>query len=1229
MNFRTLDSATGEIARFDLTSLTRPLPALHILTNQQLTTLLTASGTGGIQFAGSQAVTRWHADPTCDALGYFFYVRDLETGKSWSLGYQPTCVLPDEYQVSLTPGTFDLMRLDGNIASQLEVCVSPTHNFDLRRITLTNRTQETRTLELTSYAEIVLHTPQADRGHPAFSKLFVETQALDGEMLLAHRRPRGSNESTLFACHFMIDDNNGHSQAELETSRSHFIGRGRSLQNPAALVSVNPLSGSVGSVLDPVFSLRKSLVLAPGETAQITFALGADRVRANLLEGAESLRKGAAIQETFENADNSAIDRLIENGLSPTDFPQLLEMASRRLIGRTDFCATASAPSWNGHPSPNSASGTAGVGADPLLADYLTRLGISAAAEAIAGIETFPDLPPVSSSNLKPRTVQKLALGVLEETLLQDNGIGGFSADGREYVMRLRPQGDGTLQLPPLPWNNVVSNPYFGFIASETGSGYTWSGNSRLNRLTPWQNDPVCDPHSEAFYLRDEETGEFWSLTPGPRPQLATHEVRHGWGYTLFRHTSEQLEQEVLQFVPREDPVKISRVRITNHADHPRRLSLFGYVQWDLSDGQHFSPSHTVTSLAAQRNAIYALNESRSEYAGHTAFAALASQGGECSLTADRSEFIGAQRSIANPLALASQGELTGRAGASLDPCAAIQTTVTIEPGETVELAFLLGETPSRDEAQRLIDSYQSVESVAEAFSEVKEFWVNTLTAVEIETPVPAIDLIVNGWLPYQNLSCRFWGRSSSYQSGGAYGFRDQLQDAAALIHHWPELTREQILRNAAHQFLEGDVMHWWHPPLSTGIRTNFADDLLWLPLMASEYVLATGDQSLWEEAVRYLTSDPVPPGEPEVYLTPQDSGQTGTVYEHCCRVLDRGLTRGINGLPLMGSGDWNDGMNRVGQAGTGESVWLGFFIDYILERMLPVCQQQGDANRAERYGDYRDQLRTALNDAGWDGRWYRRAYFDDGTPLGTAAADECQIDALVQAWAVMSGVAPAEQAASAIASVEERLVDQQAGIIRLLDPPFDKMKNDPGYIKGYLPGVRENGGQYTHGVLWFIRAVAELGQGSRACQLLEMISPVSHGNSPLTVETYKAEPYVVAADVYGQPPHVGRAGWSWYTGSAGWMFRVAVESILGIHLEQGALLRLDPCIAANWPECRVRYRLSDRKTVYHIHIQNPHGKERGVSQATLDGDPVELAENGALVPVKRDGLMHDVVIVL
>jgi cyclic beta-1,2-glucan synthetase len=529
--------------------------------------------------------------------------------------------------------------------------------------------------------------------------------------------------------------------------------------------------------------------------------------------------------------------------------------------------------------------------------------------------------------------------------------------------------------------------------------------------------------------------------------------------------------------------------------------------------------------------------------------------------------------------------------------------------------------------AAGLVHKYADAARVRQTLADVRQFWLHLLSAVTIETPNREIDLLVNGWLTYQNLSCRMWGRSAYYQPGGAFGFRDQLQDSAALLHHNPDITRAQILRHASQQFVEGDVLHWWHPDTGYGLRTRFSDDLLWLPCIAAEYVASTGDTAVLDEQVLFITAPPLNSGQQEAYLRPAPAGVSATLYEHCCRALDRGLTCGAHGLPLIGCGDWNDGFSRVGQQGKGESVWLGFFIDYTLQQMLPICSSRGDEARVARYSEYRTQLVAALNSAGWDGSWYRRAFYDNGNLIGSRESDECQIDALAQAWAVISNAAPSDRAAMAMQSADDRLVCEDAGMIRLLAPPFDRTSNDPGYIKGYLPGIRENGGQYTHGVLWFVRALAEMGRGTRAVELLRMLSPISHTTTHDRVQVYQTEPYVVAADVYGEPPHVGRGGWTWYTGSAGWMFRVAIESIFGISIEGGRTLVVNPSIAADWPSCRLIYRLPDGVTRYDISIENPAGKEHGVSAALLDEQPTVVANGVARIPLANDGKLHQVTI--
>jgi N,N'-diacetylchitobiose phosphorylase len=1190
MNTKTLSSNTYELARHDRSSLEQIPGPLQLLTNGHLTSAFTARGTGFVHL-GPMAVTRWRPDLSGEALGYFFYLRDLESGENWSLGYQPSCREPNQYSFSLTPGRATIERRDGEISSQIEVCIHPELDVELRRCTFTNHGLLTRSIEITSYAELVLQSSAGDNSHPAFSKLFVETWRNEAGVLFARRRPRGNNEQGLAACHFLAHGGEGVGDLEFETDRNRFIGRGRSLRDPAALSLSDSLNGTLGSVLDPIFSLRTVVILPPTASVTVVFGLSASYESEQLERVAEMFTNIEACDEVFEQADSIVANRLQQERVETSDVLETLRCTAREIYGIKSEPAKAASNGFskNGEAARNSVGAT------------------------VAGEGLRLSSPALDTS----------------EELQHFNGVGGFSPDGREYVIRLEPNSQGELKLPPVPWNNIICNESVGFIASETGAGNTWASNSRLNRLTPWQNDPVLDPHSEAIYFRDAESGEFWSVTPGPVSSGASYEVRHGLGYSTYRHSRGGLEQTVTLFVPTKDPVKVSHVSITNTGTKTRRLNAYGYVQWELGEANNFSNLATQTKVDQSRNAILATNRERAEFSNDVAFMAAVGGIAHCSFTADRSEFLGSNGSLASPAAVAMGHSFSGHCGSDLDPCAAFQGEIVVEPGQTIEFAMLLGEAGTSGEVTRLLEKYQSQKEIAAALVEAQAFWRDLTSAVQIKTPSSAIDLMANGWLAYQNISCRMWGRSAAQQSGGAYGFRDQLQDSSALVFHRPDITRAQILRNAAHQYVEGDVMHWWHPPLSKGIRTHFADDLLWMPLVACEYVESTGDQSLWSEHARYITSEPVPPGEAEIYLTPSDSGQTGTVYEHCCRALDRGLTRGSNGLPLMGTGDWNDGMNRVGQGGTGESVWLAFFIDYILERMLKVCQQHDDHERFERYSAYREQLRIAIEENGWDGAWYRRAYFDDGTPLGTAAADECQIDALVQAWAVISGAADPERAEKAVAAADERLVDETAGIIRLLYPPFDKMANDPGYIKGYLPGVRENGGQYTHGVLWLIRAMAELGQGSRACELLEMISPVTHGNSPQVVATYKNEPYVVAADVYGHPPHVGRAGWSWYTGSAGWMFRVAFESILGIHLVNGEELRIDPSIASDWPECTINYRVHGSPTTYEITIRNPQGKQRGVRTATLDGKEVKVDAFGAHVPLVRDGKTHRAVVEL
>jgi N,N'-diacetylchitobiose phosphorylase len=1146
-----------------------PRPSLvepATLSNGRYNVRLSEAGSGYSE-AGGIAVTRWSADATRDADGFFVYLQDLDDGFAWSAGYQPTRVVPSRYAFRRDDNRAEIIRQDRDIECRTTVFVAEHYNFEVRTCQVTNLGKRARRLQLTSYLEWVLGSQEADRSHPAFSKLFVETQyCSEHHTILARRRPRHGDESEILGFHTLLRRGKAISPDELqfETNRLRFIGRGRSLRAPLALEPGATLSGDCGPVLDPCASLRLSVGLEAGESHEIAFVLGQAENRREIVESI-----AAANELTQMNSPaHETIPSNFENGKPiRTVAPGFLEAISKE-------------------------------------ENYQPANSVGSGATSQAG-------------NLSP--------------LQFDNSYGGFSADGGEYIIRLRPDGKGGLRRPPMPWTNVIANEKAGFLVTESGAGYTWSGNSRTNRLTAWNNDPVCDPHAEALWIRDEDLKQFWSPTPGPTCAAGEYEVRHGFGYTTFRHTSHELSQETTMFMARDEPVKFSRVRIMNQSGRKRRLSIYSYIQWALGSSSAETASAIATVFDGERPIIWASNPARELYGECVAFSSLAVDGSaKCesySYTCNRASFLGQYGEMQAPAAIVSSDTLDGRIGAGLDPCAAWQLRFELSPGEAFECTFLLGETTRREFATSLVSKYADPLRVQEAFADAKQFWQQLLSAVTIETPDKEIDLLVNGWLTYQNLSCRMWARSAYYQPGGAFGFRDQLQDSAALVHHRPDITRAQILRHASQQFVEGDVLHWWHPDTGYGVRTRFSDDLLWLPCVTAEYVARTGDIAILDEQVAFVAAPPLSPGQQEAYLRPEPAGVVASLYEHCCRALDRGLTSGPNGLPLIGCGDWNDGFSRVGRQGTGESVWLGFFIDYVLRRFLPICSSRDDQAHVARYTNYANKLADALNGAGWDGAWYRRAYYDNGQPIGSAESDECEIDALAQAWSVISGVAPPERAEMAMRAAEDRLVCEKAGMIRLLSPPFDRTPNDPGYIKGYLPGIRENGGQYTHGVLWTVRALAELGHGTRAVNLLRMLTPIWHSNSKDRADIYQTEPYVVAADVYGEPPHVGRGGWTWYTGSAGWMFRVAIESIFGISCDEGRALLVNPSIASTWPQCRLLYRLPDGNTCYDISIENAAGNEHGVSEAILDGQPAVVANGVARLPLVKDGTVHRVVI--
>ncbi|HYV07701.1 MAG TPA: hypothetical protein VFB82_24120, partial [Blastocatellia bacterium] len=836
--------------------------------------------------------------------------------------------------------------------------------------------------------------------------------------------------------------------------------------------------------------------------------------------------------------------------------------------------------------------------ADRILLHTVARVVIVAdrgpLEEQLVQRPTEDDLPPKLAARTASRKYPEEAIRNPELEFF--NGLGGFVDGGREYITILN-EGQWT----PAPWLNVISNSRdFGFQISESGAGFTWSINSRENRLTPWSNDPVSDPIGEAIYLRDEDTGEVWSPTPLPIREPEQYLIKHGQGYSIFRHASHGIDQELMIFVPMDSTVKISLLRLKNQTEKKRRISVTSYAEWVLGvDRSRMSP-FVISEVDKETGAVFARNPYNNEFSERVAFADMSEP--ERTLTCDRKEFLGRNGSAANPAAL-GRVNLSGRVGAGLDPCAAIQTVIELAPGETREVAVILGEAETAEEARAIALKYRQVSTATAAIEQVVARWDNLLNAVEVNTPDSAMNIMLNRWLVYQALSCRIWGRSAFYQSGGAYGFRDQLQDVCALVYTQPGVAREQILRAAAHQFKEGDVQHWWHPPTGRGVRTRCSDDLLWLPFVTSFYVETTGDESVLDETIPFLEAPELAEDQTEAYLLPVVSSESASLYEHCARALDRSLGAGSHGLPLMGSGDWNDGMNRVGQDGKGESIWLGWFLHDTLGRFAQFCDTRKEKRRGNKYRGHMEKLKKALEEHGWDGDWYRRAYFDDGTPLGSARNEECRIDSIAQSWGVISGAAQLHRAIRAMAAVEEYLIRRGDGLAILFTPPFERSAVDPGYIKGYVPGVRENGGQYTHAALWTLIAFAKLGDGDRAGELFALLNPINHASTRAGLHKYKVEPYVVAADVYAVWPHTGRGGWTWYTGAAGWMYRAGLESILGFKL-RGDRLQIDPCIPRFWREYEITYKRGS--ATYHIVVENPHALNRGVARIELDG--VELA---------------------
>lgn len=1280
------------------------IPEIQLLSNGRYHIMVTNSGAGYSRWKNI-AVTRFREDITCDSSGIFCYLTDVKTGDVWSTTYQPTLQPPLRYEAIFSDGRVEFRRHDRELDVHTQIVISPEDDIELRRTTIVNHSRTPRTIDVTSYAEVVITQQAADKIHPAFSNLFVQTEIVEQRRaILCTRRPRSAEEKNPWMLHVMAVHGTDIEQISYETDRSRFIGRGNTLCDAQAMFSptnlFGTLSDSQGSVLDPIVSIRSRITLDPEKSATIDLVFGIGNTREDAMNLVEKYQDRRIADRVFEMAWTQSQVLLRQINATEADAQLYSHIASSLIYPNDSMRAGASIIAENRRGQSGlwgyAISGDLPIvllkisdqahidlarqliqahtywrlkglavdlviwnedhaGYRQLMHDQIMGLissGIVADIKDQPGgifVRNTDQMPEedrilfqtvahvIISGNkgklanqVKQRGSLKLAVPRLipsrthrplpvskaapsHHDLKFFNGLGGFDSSTREYVI-----STSRFQITPAPWVNVLANPTFGTVVSESGMAYTWFENAHEFRLTPWHNDPICDRAGEAFYIRDDERGPFWSPMPLPRRGFEPYITRHGFGYSVFEHTERFIQSEVWVYTALDAAVKFIVLKIKNTTGRSRRISVTGYVEWILGDLRAKTAMHIITDVDHQSGAILARNPYNTEFPNRVAF--FHTNAPTRTVTGNRTEFLGRNGNLKDPAVMKRQ-HLSGKVGAGLDPCAAIQVPFELIDGEEKEIVFTLGVGKNATEARKLAQFFCNTEAAGEALKTVRSYWNDKLNTVQVRTPDPSLNTLANGWLLYQTLACRIWARTGYYQSGGAFGFRDQLQDVMALIHADPNVAREQVLLSASRQFDAGDVQHWWHPPMGRGVRTHCSDDYLWLPLTTCYYIEKTGDRTILEESVPFIHGRPVNMEEDSYYDLPVKSSEKASVYEHCVKAIKRGLRFGEHGLPLMGSGDWNDSMNMVGIKGRGESIWLGFFLYEVLTQFSKIAGQRGDASFEEFCKKEAQQLQMNIEQHGWDGAWYRRAFFDNGVVLGSAKNQECRIDSIAQSWSVLSGAGSNHHARLAMESLNKYLVRSDIGIVQLLHPPFDKSDMNPGYIKGYVPGVRENGGQYTHGAVWAAMAFAALGDSHRAWDIFTMINPIHHATSPEAIATYKVEPYVMAADVYAFMPHTGRGGWTWYTGAAGWMYRLIVEYLLGVK-RNGDKLFFAPCIPAEWNGFELSYRFG--KTTYQIRVHRSRIREIG-TRVIVDG----IEQDEKSVSLADDGVEHSVEVLL
>jgi len=1293
------------------------VPRTSFISNREYSVMITLSGSGYSKY-NDLFVTRWREDPTVDMFGSYIYVQNLNSGNVWSATYKPVNQTGDGYKVTCFPNSIKFRRKDGNIITQTEIFVTPEDPVEVRKISITNESQYTRDIQLTTYSEVVLDKLKADIAHPAFSKLFIQTTYENGT-LIAYRKPRHQDETEFYVMHTFFTEGELLGEPEYETDRVKFVGRGRDLSSPKAMDLNQPLSNSIGAVLDPILSLRCTVRVKPGNTVTVYFLTGLGNSKQTVLRLAEKYRNSQTLSQAKELSWSQNLMELTNLNLSFTEANILSSLAGQIVYPNSEkkyktlklnkkgqsslwaFGLSGDLPIvlfkiqdssqikyieqilriheyWkikglfvdlvilnedktgyfqtiheliqekigfsHARRLVNKPGGVFLLKSDQLSQEVLillhtvARLIFSAENGSLynqiykyirSAEKVIPNQKELFNNQFKINNYQKSpepvypknnAINDKEETSGLDlkikdklefyNGYGGFYKDGKEYVIILEKEKN-----TPLPWVNVIANQSFGTIISEAGSSFSWAQNSREYKLSPWSNDPLLDTSGEAIYLKEESTEKSWSPMPQPIRDKNPYIIRHGQGYSIFEHLSNALYQETTIFVPLKQNMKIVKLKLKNLKNLPRKIYAYYYIEWVLGVSRDTSAPYLF--MEKQEDIIFCRNTYQEEFKGRVAF--LTAVGGEFkSFTADRLNFIGLNNTLAKPMGL-QLDKLNDNINNIYDPCTAIQIEIDLQSGEEKNIYFIIGDAENKEAAVNVLNAFKKQTSIIEGFfQEVINFWDNLLTTITVQTPERSFDLLFNRWLLYQTIVCRIWARSAFYQSGGAYGYRDQLQDVMALAVVRPEITKKQIVLHSSRQFPEGDVQHWWHPETGKGIRTKFSDDLLWLPFVTADYIRHTDDYSILEEKTPFLEQELLKPDEDERYAIPKVSSCTATVYEHCVRAIDRSIRFGQHGLPLIGTGDWNDGFSAVGREGKGESVWLGWFLLTTLKDFIPICKKRGDFERVQKYEGIIQQLTENIEKHAWDGSWYRRAYYDDGTPLGSIENSECQIDSIAQSWAAISGFGKISRVSDAMLALERYLWDREESILKLFTPPFNKTEKNPGYIKSYTPGVRENGGQYTHAAIWAVLALTKLKDGDKAVELFNMLNPINHARTNIEVHKYKVEPYVMAADIYSVFPNVGRGGWTWYTGAAGWMYQVALEGILGFNI-YGDELVITPCVPSNWPKYQIKFIFGS--TEYNIFVEfnsiAPSEQIIVVDNIEQKDFPIKLKDDGSFHVIK------------